>query len=296
MAAALARVRQAAAAMGASVAEQSVQRGLVAFPAAAHPAAHAQAAAHAAQALAGGGPLANAPTAADNGGVGSSPASPATPTFEALAQVRLPGELLRSVVDGQLVRAEAALAECNPKDARVFAAAACAAVVAQAELARGVAHQARRAERAAKKAVALAVAPTAPAEGSFSATQRGGAPGLADTWAAGTVDGGAGALGATEAQAAAAGAGGDDGGNGDGNTVTAWHHHQRLRAPAQTAAAQRGRLRRRRPARWRRSKRTTRRGPRTRTELRAEARWRRSGGCGCAKCSPPSRWPKGGTA
>lgn len=105
----------------------------------------------------------------------------------------------------------------------MFAAAACAAVVAQAELARGVAHQARRAERAAKKAVALAVAaaaPTAPAEGSFSATQRGGAPGLADTWAAGTVDGGAGALGATEAQAAAAGAGGDDGGNGDGNDGT----------------------------------------------------------------------------
>ena len=44
-------------------------------------------------------------TTADNGGVGSSPASPATPTFEALAQVRLPGELLRSVVDGHLVRA-----------------------------------------------------------------------------------------------------------------------------------------------------------------------------------------------
>jgi len=137
----LARVRSAAAAMGCGVAEQCVQRGLVAFPTGLKdPAGAAQSAADAAIALAGGsGSAANSrPPSAGSGSASSGGAnekSSSSSAMEALAGVRLSGELLRSLVDGQLLRADVALAECHPQEARLVAAAAAVCVAAQARLA-----------------------------------------------------------------------------------------------------------------------------------------------------------------
>jgi hypothetical protein len=163
--------------MGASVAEQSVQRGLLAFPAGLRdPIGAAKAAAAAAQALAGGGG-ATAAVAAAGSRPASAGSSEATPTFEALARVRLSGELLRSLVDGQLLRADVALADGHPQQARLVAAAAAVCVAAQAKLAE------------AALAASRADGPGARTAGSFaSATARDHTPFRATVLAVGTLE------------------------------------------------------------------------------------------------------------
>jgi hypothetical protein len=137
----------------------------------------AKAAAAAAQALAGGGGGATAAVAAAGSRPASAGSSEAAPTFEALARVRLSGELLRSLVDGQLLRADVALADGHPQQARLVAAAAAVCVAAQAKLAE------------AALAASRADGPGARTAGSFaSATARDHAPFRATVSAVGTLE------------------------------------------------------------------------------------------------------------
>jgi len=150
----LARIRSAASAMGCAVAEQCVQRGLMAFPTGLNdPLGAAQAAADAAQALAGGGGGSAANSRPSSASSSASADRSSSSAMEGLASVRLSGELLRSLVDGQLLRADVAIAECHPQEARLVAAAAAVCVAAQARLA--------EADQAAAAAAAAAAAEAA---------------------------------------------------------------------------------------------------------------------------------------